>query len=255
MFNFEGDLRLTSEGIHFGNPQQIKLLKEIHATGSITHAAKAVPMSYKGAWDAVNKMNNLADEPLVIRVAGGKGGGGTCLTERGLQLIQHFDLIQEAHSAFLKSMSQYSHDLASNINLLQQLRFQTSARNQLSGKVVKIESLGIHDDIYFDIGAENILKAMITDESTKLLEVEENGRFILLVKAPNVKVLPNTIEDCIMGEVISHKTDKDGCEVILKVGNQTVVSTNIHADIIQSLNEGDSVGIQIDPKNIILVKI
>lgn len=254
MFNFEGDLRLTSQGVHFGNPQQIKLLKEIHATGSITHAAKAVPMSYKAAWDAVNKMNNLSDEPLVIRVTGGKGGGGTCLTERGLQLIQHFDLIQEAHSAFLKSMSQYSQSFESDINLLQQLRFQTSARNQLSGKVVKIESFGIHDEIYFDMGADHILKASITDESTKLLDIEIDGRFILLVKAPNVELVPSTTPDCIVGEIISHKTDKDGCEVTLKVGNQTVVSSNIHADV-KTLNEGDLVGIQIDPKNIILVKV
>lgn len=253
MLNFEGDLRLTSEGVHFGNPQQIKLLKEIHATGSITHAAKAVPMSYKAAWDAVNKMNNLSAEPLVIRVTGGKGGGGTCLTERGLQLVKHFDLIQEAHSAFLKSMSQYS-QLDADINLLQQLRFQTSARNQLSGKVVKIESFGIHDDIYFDIGAEHIIKATITDESTKLLEIEENGRFILLIKAPNVDVVPSTTTDSIMGEIVSYKTDNDGCEVTLKMGNQMVVSTNIHADV-KTLNEGDSVGIQIDPKNIILVKV
>lgn len=254
MFNFEGDLRLTAEGVHFGNPQQIKLLKEIQNTGSITHAAKAVPMSYKAAWDAINKMNNLSDEPLVIRITGGKGGGGTCLTERGLQLVKHFDLIQEAHSAFLKSMSQYSQSFEADINLLQQLRFQTSARNQLSGKVVKIESFGIHDDIYFDIGAEHILKATITDESTKLLEIEENGRFILLIKAPNVDVVSNTTDGCILGEVISHKSDKDGCEVTLKVGNQMVVSSQIHSDV-KALNEGDSVGVSIDPKNIILVKV
>lgn len=254
MFNFEGELRLTSEGVHFGNPQQIKLLKEIQNTGSITHAAKAVPMSYKAAWDAVNKMNNLSADPLVIRVTGGKGGGGTCLTERGLQLVKHFDLIQEAHSAFLKSMSQYSQSFDADINLLQQLRFQTSARNQLSGKVVKIESFGIHDDIYFDIGADHIIKATITDESTKLLEIEKDGHFILLIKAPNVDVVPSTTTDSIMGDVIAHKSEIDGCEVTLKVGNQTVVSSNIHSDI-KGLNEGDSVGIRIDPKNIILVKV
>ena len=254
MLNFEGDLRLTAEGVHFGNPQQIKLLKEIHHTGSITHAAKAVPMSYKAAWDAINKMNNLSSEPLVIRVAGGKGGGGTCLTERGLQLVQRFDLIAEAHSAFLKSMSQYSQSFEDDLNLLQQLRFQTSARNQLSGKVIKVESFGIHDEIYFDIGADKILKASITDESTKLLDIEENGRFILLIKAPNVAIVPHTEDNCIVGEVISHKSDKDGSEVTLKVGNQTVVSSHIHADV-KAMKEGDSVGIQIDPKNIILVKV
>ena len=29
-------------------------------------------MSYKGAWDAIDAMNNLAGEPLVLRAAGGR---------------------------------------------------------------------------------------------------------------------------------------------------------------------------------------
>ena len=44
-------------------------------------------MSYKAAWDAIDTMNNLAGEPLVERLTGGKGGGGT-LTARGEQLVR-----------------------------------------------------------------------------------------------------------------------------------------------------------------------
>ncbi|WP_018122314.1 molybdenum-dependent transcriptional regulator [Wohlfahrtiimonas chitiniclastica] len=258
MFNFEGDLRLTTQGVHFGNPQQIRLLKEIHRTGSITHAAKQVPMSYKAAWDAVNTMNNLSPEPLVIRVTGGKGGGGTQLTARGLQLVQHFDLIQEAHSAFLKSMSEYSKDLQADIGLLQQLRFQTSARNQLVGKVVKVHTFGVHDEIEFNIGADEspqLLKAFITDESTKLLDVKVGGEFILLIKAPNVElVLEGSVPDALSGVVVDNKVEADGCEITLTVGNQTLVSTMM-AESVKDLTEGDRVGVVIDPKNIILVKI
>lgn len=261
MFDFEGDLRLTTQGMHFGNPQQIKLLKEIHNTGSITHAAKAVPMSYKSAWDAVNAMNNLSKEPLVIRVTGGKGGGGTQLTERGLQLVKHFDLIQEAHSAFLKSMSQYSDDFKADIDFLQQLRFQTSARNQLLGKVVKIDSIGIHDHIYFDIGADELLKVIVTEESTKLLNVMKDGQFILLIKAPNVELTTlqdnatKTVENSFIGKIISQKVEKNGCEIVCEVGHQTIVSTDIMGGAVKNLNEGDTVGVMIDPKSIILVKI
>lgn len=255
MFSFEGDLRLTAQGMHFGNPQQIQLLKEIYATGSITHAAKAVPMSYKAAWDAVNAMNNLSPEPLVVRVTGGKGGGGTQLTDRGLQLVQHFDLIQEAHSAFLKSMSQYSQDLAADIGLLQQLRFQTSARNQLSGKVIKLQSWGLHDDVYFDIGAEQLLKASITEESSKLLDVKVGGQFILLIKAPNIEVCDISCDLLtVTGNVLSKKTDQNECEMTLSIGSQTIVATNLDEKL-QQFHEQDEVGIIIDPKAIILVKI
>lgn len=253
MFNFEGDLRLTAQGVHFGNPQHIQLLKEIDKTGSITQAAKAVPMSYKAAWDAVNKMNNLSSEPLVVRISGGKGGGGTCLTERGLQLVKHFEVISEAHAAFLNSMSQYSRNFQSDIGFLQQMRFQTSARNQLSGKVVKIESLGIHDDVYFDIGAEQLLIASITDESAKLLAIENNSRCVLLVKAPNVEIVTEITDNCLKASVISAKKDEDGYEIVLQVGNQTIVSTMAET-YENALQENDDCYIRIDPKNIILVK-
>ena len=51
--------------------------------GSITQAAKAVGISYKTAWDAVDVMNNLSGDVLVESATGGKGGGGTQLTAAG----------------------------------------------------------------------------------------------------------------------------------------------------------------------------
>lgn len=63
-------------------PQRIALLAQIAELGSITRAAKAVGISYKGAWDAIDELNNLAERPLVERSVGGKGGGGARLTAR-----------------------------------------------------------------------------------------------------------------------------------------------------------------------------
>src|SRR6478609_10660882 len=80
-----------------GGASRIALLAAIGETGSITSAAKAVGMSYKGAWDAIDTMNNLAGEPLVVRLTGGKGGGGTRLTTRGAQLVRNFRLIEQVH--------------------------------------------------------------------------------------------------------------------------------------------------------------
>ncbi len=77
-----------------GGASRIGLLAAIGETGSITSAAKAVGMSYKGAWDAVDTMNNLAGEPLVVRSTGGKGGGGTTLTPRAVKLIDTFRAVE-----------------------------------------------------------------------------------------------------------------------------------------------------------------
>ena len=78
-----GSVWMTVGGENLGGQGRMALLSLVGTHGSITHAAKAMGMSYKAAWDAIDTMNNLAGEPLVERLAGGKGGGGTRLTARG----------------------------------------------------------------------------------------------------------------------------------------------------------------------------
>jgi len=66
---------------------RVILLERIQQFGSISQAAKSMGMSYKHAWDLVDSMNRQADQPLVSKSSGGKRGGGTTLTERGIQAI------------------------------------------------------------------------------------------------------------------------------------------------------------------------
>ena len=72
-FTVGGAIWLTVGGESFGGKARIELLRAIVDKGSITHAAKAVGISYKSAWDAIDTMNTLAGEPLVARSAGGRG--------------------------------------------------------------------------------------------------------------------------------------------------------------------------------------
>src|SRR5687768_12507209 len=96
-----GSVWMTVSGEKLGGSGRVELLAGIGERGSITQAAKAVGMSYKAAWEAIDAMNNLAGEPLVERLAGGKGGGGTRLTARGAQLVAHFRLIEQVHQEFV----------------------------------------------------------------------------------------------------------------------------------------------------------
>ena len=72
-----GKLELQTERGPVLGDVRIRLLEAIAETGSISKAAPLVPLSYKGAWDAVDAMNNLAEQPLVARSTGGRQGGGT----------------------------------------------------------------------------------------------------------------------------------------------------------------------------------
>ena len=50
--------------------RRIGILRQIGALGSISRAARAVGVSYKAAWQAVDTLTNLAGVALVERVVG-----------------------------------------------------------------------------------------------------------------------------------------------------------------------------------------
>ena len=85
---------------------KILLLKTIAKHGSINKAAKSIGMSYKKAWKLVNAMNKESGQPLVIRTAGGVDGGGTQLTESGMQAIEQFSLLNKKLKKFLERESE-----------------------------------------------------------------------------------------------------------------------------------------------------
>jgi molybdate transport system regulatory protein len=188
MFKLKGELSLHSGGHVLGGADRIALLTKIGETGSITAAAKAVGMSYKGAWDAVDAMNNLADEPLVIRVTGGKGGGGTHLTERGQRLIEAFAALEDLQRRFLEHFETLAEASATDIKLIRSLMFRTSARNQLSGRVIAIHKGVVNDTVELELPGGERVVATLTSESTHDLGLEVGTEVIALIKASSVLV-------------------------------------------------------------------
>ena len=74
---------------------RIELLKKLVELGSISAAADAMGISYQHAWNMLDKMNTLSNEPLISTSQGGKGGGGTVLTEKGKLLLSNFEKLQK----------------------------------------------------------------------------------------------------------------------------------------------------------------
>lgn len=182
----QGEVWITLDGQSFGGHQRVALLASIAAHGSITQGAKAIGMSYKAAWDAIDAMNNLAGEPLLDRVAGGKGGGGTRLTRRGAQLVANFRRIEHEHNVFMQHLSRQSQGLADDFLLLQTMKMKTSARNQFSGTVAAIKHGAVNDEILLHIVGGQAIVAIITHESTEALGLREGGAAFALVKASSI---------------------------------------------------------------------
>lgn len=83
------------------------LLERIREYGSITKAARSMDMSYRHAWELIDSMNRQAPKPFVETAAGGKGGGGTRVTEAGEKAIILFWKFYEDFQEFLRGKEKY----------------------------------------------------------------------------------------------------------------------------------------------------
>ena len=81
---------------------RVVLLERIRQYGSISEAARSMNMSYKHAWELVESMNRQSKTSLVETATGGKGGGGTRLTEAGERAVELFWSIYSRFKEFLQ---------------------------------------------------------------------------------------------------------------------------------------------------------
>jgi len=185
----DGSVWMTVGGENFGGAGRITLLAAIARCGSITQAAKSIKMSYKGAWDAVDAMNNLAGEALVERVSGGKGGGGTRLTRRGAQLVENFTLIEREHRHFIEQLSRQAEGIADDVALLRRITMKTSARNQFLGTVAQLTRGAVNDEIVLALASGQSIVATITHDSTIELALQIGVQASAMIKASSIIVV------------------------------------------------------------------
>ena len=96
----EGRFWLTLDGMNFLGRGRIELLQGIRETGSISKAAKAMKMSYKAAWDAVDAMNAAWQSPLVE-----SGPSGSHLTGDAERLITAYQQAEAQHAVFMEKLA------------------------------------------------------------------------------------------------------------------------------------------------------
>lgn len=188
MFEIKGALSLYAGQKSVGGKDRIELLELIAQTGSISAAAESAGMSYKGAWDAIQAMNNLSDEPLVVRTTGGTGGGGSVLSARALRLIDVFRTLEREHQRFVQQLGQLGGAALADVQLLRRFMIKTSARNQLSCTVSAIHKGTVNDSIEMQMPGKQKLVATVTCESTRYLELVPGTEVTALIKASSVIV-------------------------------------------------------------------
>ncbi len=88
-------LRLTLGARIAVGPGRIELLEAVRDAGSITAAARSLGMSYRRAWMLLDDLNRCLRAPVVESVHGGAQGGGSRLTDTGLELVRLYRHIEQ----------------------------------------------------------------------------------------------------------------------------------------------------------------
>lgn len=220
--------------------KRIELLIAIEKTGSISKAAKEVPMSYKGAWEAIETMNNLSINPIVQKEIGGVGGGGTTLTTYGKNLLKTYTILKNEHTKFLENLSKLTDINTGNLKDLRKLSMQISARNQISGIIESIEKNDISAEIFIKLKSGNILTSVITNRATQNLDLKIGDEVVAFFKSSTVLVSLDTnlnisASNQFQGIIENINISEINSEVIIDIGNEEKIATIITTSSVKKL--------------------
>lgn len=224
----DGDIRLIG-GL---GERLFRLLAAIEGTGSINQAAKEVGLTYKGAWEMIERANNLSPKLLVSTAIGGRSGGGTRLTPAGKNFLQLFIEIKEEHGRFLEQINQRLTSNEDILFLFKRLIMKASARNQFFGKVTDVAIGTVNVTVVVGLkGGENIV-ATITKESAESLSIKNGVDVVALIKAPQIIVITDfggyriSARNQLKGTVSRIQKGAINSEIVIElVGGDSVTAT------------------------------
>lgn len=197
--------------------KRLEILRRVADCGSISQAARAVGVSYKAAWQALDTLSNLAGVPLVERAIGGAGGGGARLTPAGEQLLHASDAMARSRRQVLARLSPRA-----GTQPLAALALRTSMRNQLPCAVADVMLAAPLAQVALRLAAGGQLVARITAESAELLALAPGQEVLLLCKATAVRIAragseSPTSENTVAGRAVRVARGPGGDEVAVEL--------------------------------------
>ncbi|PZP36718.1 MAG: molybdenum transport protein ModE [Roseateles depolymerans] len=178
----QGELRLAGrlDGRFFD------LLAALALTGSLQKAARAAGYSYKGAWLVLDAASALTHVPLVAASTGGRGGGGSQLTDAGRQLLAAWRQLQARHHEFLHEQERWLAEQPGLNQMLKRMSMKTTARNQFAGTVSAVHAGPSTTQVRLSLGSGDEITASLTQAAAAELGVAVGQEALALVKASEV---------------------------------------------------------------------
>ncbi len=214
-------------------PERIALLQAIRTLGSISAAAKSVGLSYKGAWDAVQALNNLFETPLVTSQTGGRQGGAAQVTPAGEAVLRAFSRVETALADVATQLDEALGDAGTSSGaLIWGLGMKTTARNLWRGVVETISDGAVNAEVRLRISPDITLVAIVTTESVTELGLAPGRSAIAMVNASSIiltdaeATLRTSARNSLTGMVTRHEKGAVNDEITLELApGKTLVAT------------------------------
>ncbi|HVM99091.1 MAG TPA: TOBE domain-containing protein [Caulobacteraceae bacterium] len=227
-------IQLRKGGQSRVGPDRIRLLEVIGELGSISAAAKTVGLSYKGAWDAVQAMNNLFERPLVVAQPGGKLGGAASITPVGQAVVLAYRKVEADLSDAISQLEQHLSDGSTPLEkVIRSLSMKTSARNALRGVVQSVAEGAVNSEVTLKISEDAEIVAIVTRESIAELGLAPGREAVAIIKSSFVilakgdEPLKVSARNRLVGTVARHDVGAVNDEVVLDIGGGKSITATI----------------------------
>jgi molybdate transport system regulatory protein len=218
---------------------RVALIEAVDELGSISAAARRLGLSYKGAWDIVQALNNLFEAPLIDAAPGGKAGGAARVTERGRTVAAAFRRVQaEMDAALAKLEAGLSGDAARD--LFWSLGMRTSARNALRGEIIHLTEGAVNSEVTLRLADGVEITAIVTRHSVEELGLAVGKPVIALIKSSFVLLargegIRTSARNQIRGEVIAREDGAVTSEITLAIGGGKTLAATITLESAETL--------------------
>ncbi len=253
----DGRFWLSKNNKSFLGSGRIEHLRHIEKKGSIHAAAKEMKMSYKAAWERINSMNLLADEPIIERKIAGKGGGGTTLTPYAYKLIETYNRLNELHRQFIERFAQAGENPERLAKILNRTFLTTSARNQIPAIIKEIKEVGINSQIVMNIAGGGTMTSSITSKSVKNMALSTNDDVYAIIKSSDISIsiTPPQKSDALNileGTIQNIEASSESVEITLKINELTSLILVVKEVQAQAIKIGDKAYATINANSIII---
>lgn len=253
----DGRFWLKKNDKNFLGAGKIELLEKIAQTGSINAAAKEMKMSYKAAWERINSMNELANQPIISRTIGGKGGGGTILTPYAYELISTFKRLEELHHQFIDRFSEAGDNPEHLAQILNRQFLTTSARNQILSTINQITINKINATLSMEIAGGGVIHSSISARSTENMHLHIGHKVYAIIKSSDISIVTEQPKEeknfnVLAGVIESINSNETHSEVALKINEKYSLISIMPNETAQSLSPLQTAFALIEYSNIII---